>query len=219
MPQKQRQKGFSIIELLMVIAIIAVLAIFTVMSLGFEEAYAADERGMTVLDYLKEARQRSITQREVMRVEINRDQGTVSLINENTAGDADDDEVIRTATLVGADGVVFDRAPQNMDAPPAEVAPVPVLQFNLSVHPHSAPDNVATLRFHPDGTVTDAGSNEVGDNATVTGATIYFWTPLQDGSSTPTNGDIVRAITVLGGSGNTNYLKCVRVGDTCTTWK
>lgn len=203
----------------MVIAVIAILAIFTVMSLGYEQAYASDRRAMDVLDYLKEARQRSITQREVMRVEINRTTGTVSLINENTAGDVTDDEVLRTMNLVGSDGVVFDKAPQNINAPPVEAAPVPEINFALSVHPLSAPDNVATLRFHSDGTVTDAGTNAVGDNANITGATIYFWTALDDGSSTPTNGDIIRAITVLGSSGNTNYLKCPLAGSSCANWK
>lgn len=220
MALKEKNGGFSIVELLMVVAVIAILAVFTVMTISVKEVYNADDRAYVVLDFLKEARQRALTQREVMRVEINRDRGVIRLINENNRGDITDDEEIRSATFSAAERVIYDRPPNNIDAPPSEATPVPTLQFKLSVHPSSAPDNVATLRFQPNGTVEDAGSNDVGDNASVTGATIYFWTPIKNASGADTDdGDIIRAITVLGGSGNTNYLMCPVSGTNCSAWK
>lgn len=219
-PLKKSERGFSIIELLMVIAVVAILSVFAVMTLRTRDIYSADKQAYTVLDYLKEARQRAITQREVMRVELNRNTGTVRLLNENEPGDVTDDVEIRKTVLGPGEGVVFDSAPDNIDSPPVEPIPVPEIVFKPSVHPTSAPDYVATLRFLPNGTVEDAGTNEVGDNAVTTGATIYFWSPITDATgAATTRGNIIRAITVAGASGNTHYVMCPLQGATCTQWK
>ena len=75
--QNRKSHGFSIIELLVVMVIMLVLAGFSIYMLNGKELYNTDDQAYTVMDVLKEARQRAITQREIMRVEINRDVGQI----------------------------------------------------------------------------------------------------------------------------------------------
>ena len=215
-----RVHGYSVVELLVVVAIVAVVATFTLLALNGRRLHNTDDQAYIVLDFMKEARQRAITQREPMRVEINRDLGTIRLMNENSTTTANDDEVIRTFTFTTEKQVIYDRAPQNMDDPPGAVSPVPTLAYAASVHPTSTPDQVATLRFLPNGNVTDAGATATGTNATVTGATIYFWTATKDSQGAFTeNAEVLRAITILGASGNTSYRICPIEGAGCDEWR
>jgi prepilin-type N-terminal cleavage/methylation domain-containing protein len=218
--KNRNSRGFSVIELLIALAVMSILAGYAVMTLSSKEMYNADDQAMVVLDVLKEARQRAITQREVMRVEINKDLSRIRLINENSGSTANDDVEIRNIQFSPLKQVIFDRAPNNIAAGPTEAAPVPTIVFKASVHPSSMPDNVATLRFQPNGTVLDAGSSATGLNASVSGATLYFWTPLKASNGSATNnGEVIRAITVMGNSGNTRYLMCPVSGTSCPTWK
>lgn len=218
--QKSDSRGFSVVELLAVIAVMLIIAAFAVVSLRGSQLYAADDQALIVLDFLKEARQRAITQREIMRVEINKDAGLIRLVNENGTASANDDVEIRRTTFSVVKGIVFDRAPLNITAAPVEPTPVPSLVYQASIHPSSTPDIVATLRFQPNGTVLNAGNTSTGANAAVTGATIYFWNPLKTSQGAATNnGEIIRAITVIGSSGNTRYLMCPLSGSTCPAWR
>lgn len=211
--------GFSVLELLVVLAIVAIMATFTLLALNGRRLHDTDNQAYLVLDFLKEARQRAITQREIMRVEINRDTGMIRLINENSDTTPNDDEEIRNLTFSTAKGIVYDRPPDNMDNVPPSVAPVPALEYKASVHPTSTPDMVGTLRFLPNGNVMDAGANATGANATVRGTTIYFWSPVKDGNGALTeDGEVIRAITVVGASGNTKYLRCPIVNSNCSAW-
>lgn len=213
-------RGFSVIELLVVVVVMLVLAGFAVISLRGRSLYDSDDQAYIVLDYLKEARQRAITQREIMRVEINRDTGIIRLINENGSATANDDVEIRRTQFSAVKGIVFDRAPLNITTAPTEATPVASLAFQASNHPSSTPDFVGVLRFQPNGTVMNAGNTATGSNASVTGVTIFFWNPIKNGSGAATNnGQIIRAITVIGSSGNTRYLLCPLSGSTCPAWR
>ncbi|MEZ5308675.1 MAG: prepilin-type N-terminal cleavage/methylation domain-containing protein [Pyrinomonadaceae bacterium] len=218
--ESKSSRGFSVIELLVVLAVISIVAGYAVYSMSASQLYNTDEQAYLVLDYVKEARQRAITQKETIRVELNKDLGKIRLINENGPDTADDDVVIKEALFSSQRSVIFDRPPANIDSFPTAVTPIPALEFRTSLHPQSLEYLVGTLRFMPDGSVRDAGLNARGTDATVRGATIYFWMPEQgeDGHENE-NGDVIRAITVLGSSGNSEYLKCPVEHGECDAWK
>lgn len=211
--------GFSIIELTVVLLIVSIVSVLALMSFKNESKYLADSQAYQVIDLIQEARQRSLTQRETMRVEINQTRNIVRLISENEPGNADDDKELRSIKLQEPNNVVVGVRPQNVVNPPTDLSPIPTLTFKTSVHPLSKSDTVATLRFVRTGKVLDAGSNSIGDNAVVTGATIYVWMP-DSGSSNRIleTGSIIRAITVQGVSGMSSYLKCPLTDGKCENW-
>jgi prepilin-type N-terminal cleavage/methylation domain-containing protein len=213
------EEGFSLIELVIVMLVISILSVMTILSFRAEKKFASDDQAYLIVDIIQEARQRSLTQHETMRVEINRTRNTVRLINENISGDATDDVEIKTLKLQDPKYVVVDTSPQNISSYPTESSPVPKIVFKTSVHPLSLNDSVATLRFLKTGKVVDAGSNAIGDNAAVTGATIYLWMPNYSAANLPLNtGNVIRAITVLGGTGNSKYWKCPVENNQCSNW-
>lgn len=212
------EKGASLLELLIVLLIISIVSVITILSFRGEKKYLADKQAYLILDIIQEARQRSLTQHETMRVEFNKTKNTVRLINENNAGDATDDQEIKTLKLEDPKYVVIDTAPQNASTTPTEASPVPKIVFKASVHPSSLNNTVATLRFLKTGKVVDAGSNAIGDNATTTGATIFVWMPYYNQAGQPlTTGEVLRAITVLGSTGSSKYWKCP-TSNSCTNW-
>jgi prepilin-type N-terminal cleavage/methylation domain-containing protein len=216
------EAGFSLIELIIVVLVISILAVLSIMSFKGEKKYLADHEALIVLDLLNEAKQRALTQHETMRVEINKTKNTITLITENTAGNASDDQIIKSLPLQHQNYVTFEKAPTNVSNSPVDSAPVPALTFAASTHPLSLSDQVATLRFNQTGTVFNAGSNSVGANATSTGATIYFWMPNYSSSGQVLGtGNVIRAITLLGSTGTTKYWKCPVPNNTgqCANWE
>lgn len=214
------QRGFSLIELIIVLLVIGILSVLTLMAFKGEKRFLADSQAYLILDFLNEAKQRALTQHETIRVEINKTKNTIRLINENAPGNATDDQVIKTLILEHPNYVVIEQAPTNIEESPTEGSPVPAITFNASVHPSSAADQVATLRFLRTGKVVNAGSNSIGTNATTTGATIFVWMPDYSDSGTPLQtGSVIRAITVLGTTGSTRYWRCEVKDGQCTDWK
>lgn len=217
---ERNNDGFSMIELIIVMLVLSILAVLSIMSFRSKELYLAEREALMVVDLLNEAKQRALTQHETMRIEINKTQNKAILINENAAGNAADDQVIRTIPLQHPNHVAFEVAPTNIANSPIEPSPVPAITFSPSFHPLSLSQEVATLRFTQTGTVLNGGSNSIGANAVMTGATIYFWMPnySDTGAAQPT-GNIVRAVTVLGSTGTTKFWKCPMVENQCTAWE
>jgi prepilin-type N-terminal cleavage/methylation domain-containing protein len=213
-------QGFSMIELIIVVLIISILALSSIIAFGGKNLFYADHQAYLLMDAFKEARQWALTQRETIRVEVSKEKREIRIINENTAGDVSDDVILRTIPLADPLYLTFDAPPANMADAPVEPTPVPEANFKLSVHPLSTNENVATLRFLKNGNVVNAGSNEIGDNSVVTGATFYFWKPqVMDNGTISNNGVVIRAITVLGSSGSQNYWKCEVKDGQCSEWK
>lgn len=215
----RRFAGFAALELLIVVLIIAILAVFTMMAFSGRRAYHADQQAYLLLDALAEARQRAVTQRETIRLEVGLEKREIRLINENAGGDPLDDRLIRRIPLAMARDLIYDVRPANIAGDPVEPTPVPLADFRASLHPLSQSETVATLRFLKNGNVVDAGSNAVGDNSNLTGATFYFWQPrpAPDGTATG-DGRVIRAVTVLGSSGAAGYWKCPVLNGQCTDW-
>lgn len=201
----KKDAGFSLIELLTVIAVIFILSGISLFYLmGHQKAYKPDDQALLITDMLQEARQRSLTQVETMRVEINQTTNRVRLIDENSQNvpnTADDDVVLREMTLFNPSEVKYRLRPSNIPIlnNPPEMFPVLDAVFKGSVHPLSPAQTVCTLRFMSSGQVHDAGNDAIGNGSVPTGVTLHTWAPKK--APNENTSEIARAITVVGSSG------------------
>jgi prepilin-type N-terminal cleavage/methylation domain-containing protein len=211
------QRGFSLVELMVVLAIIA---IFVSISLFFYEGhrslYRPDEIALQMSDLFQEARQRSLTQRETMRVEIDLTRKVANLIDENTAATADDDVVLRTITLPEASSVTVGSRPANIGYNPPEPQPVPNAVFTSSVYTPSFGNLACAFRFQRDGTVVNAGNNAIGTGAVSSGATLHVWSPKEGDVSTS---EVARAITIIGSTGTIRMWEFDPAMEESNKWK
>lgn len=194
------ETGFSVIEMLVVVGITAIMTSVSLYYLyGHQKLYMPDEQASHFIDLLQEARQRALTQKVTMRVELDLTDNIARLINEGDATTATDDKLVRSFLLKPAQEVKVENRPSNVTVNPTEPSAVPPITFVASsLHPLSLNHKVATLRFKKDGTVTDGGTNAIGGGANVTGATVFIWQPSKTNAN---NSVITRSITVIGGSG------------------
>lgn len=210
-------RGFSIVELLIVLTVITILLGISLFYLsGHERLYRPDEQALKIVDVFQEARQRSLTQRETMRVEIDLTDNLVRLIDENQPNSAADDQLVRSAALVPQSEVKLNSRPPDISTNPTEIMPIPVAQFRASVYPTSAAHNVCTFRFQRNGTVVNEGTDAVGSNATTTGSTLFIWSPKKHSDS---ESEIARAITIIGATGSVRYWEYNRHLTESNKWK
>ena len=194
------QSGFSLVEILVVFTLIVVIGSTASFYLsGHKKLYKPDDQTLLIVDILQEARQRSLNQRETLRVEIDLTENHIRLIDENSITTADDDTVLRTLPLYFPNEVRMDRRSQDITYNPPELLPIPTAVFTPSVYPTSATHQVCTLRFMSNGTVTNAGINATGDGAIVGGATLHIWQPSNDNSEVAA---FARALTIIGSTGS-----------------
>jgi len=198
--RKRSESGFSLIEIL---AVVAVMIVMTTMVLFYASAhkklYQPDEQSLQITDILQEARQRALTQRRTMRVEINLTNSTAKLFDENTnATTSTDDVLLRSLYLFATKNVKMNPRPSEIEYNPPELMPVPSAVFKTSVYPASSGQSVCTIRFLTNGTAVDAGTNATGAGAVPTGLTLHIWAPNKNNAA---KSDIARSITVLGATG------------------
>lgn len=196
----RRENGFSVIELLVVVAVIAIMSTMVLFyANAHKKAYQPDDQALQISDILQEARQRALTQRRTMRVEINLTNNTVKLYDENrdttTAGD---DFLIKSLAMFATTNVRVDTRPSEISVNPPETLPVPNAVFSASVYPTSISQNVCTIRFLANGTAVNAGTNATGTGSVATGVTLHVWSPNKTNNN---QSDIARCITVLGATG------------------
>jgi len=218
MGKRRAQSGFSIVELLVVISIIAIMsAIVLFYVTNQKKAYQPDEEALQIADILQEARQRSLTQRRSMRVEVNLTTNMVKLYDENTnAGSAADDVLLRNFALFAAANVRIDARPSEIAYNPAESMPVLNCVFKTSVYTRSVGQNVCTVRFLANGTAVDAGNDTIGTGAVPTGVTLHMWAPNK---TNPNQSDIARSVTVLGPSGAIRMWEFDHTSAATNKWK
>jgi prepilin-type N-terminal cleavage/methylation domain-containing protein len=210
-------RGFSIVELLVVLAVIGVLSAASAFYLaGHQRLYRPDEQSLRIVDLMQEARQRSLTQRETMRIEIDLTARLVRLIDENSPSTADDDRLVRSAELQPSSAVRMGGRPPDIQTSPEESMPVPIADFRPSIYPSSLTHNVCTLRFQRNGSVVNQGSDATGTNAASIGATIFIWSP-KAGSESET--EVARAVTVIGATGAIRFWEYDRALTTANKWK
>lgn len=214
--KSKANEGFSMIELLIVMTIILIMS-----STGYyyltahQRLYKADDQALLITDVLQEARQRSLTQRETMRVEIDITANVVRLIDENLPTTANDDQVLRQITLLSQNDVKTNGRPAEIDNNPPEPYETPSAQFRQSSYPKSMNNQVCTLRFQSNGTVVDAGDNNIGSNAAQVGATIHIWLPNK---TAPTTSSVARALTIIGSTGTIRLWEWNKTLTTTNKW-
>jgi prepilin-type N-terminal cleavage/methylation domain-containing protein len=211
------QKGFSLIELLIVMALILIVTTVSLFYLvGQRKLYNTDQEALQVIDLIQEARQRALTQREILRVEVDLTSNSGRLINENDPSTTSDDRVMRQVTFYPTANVRLDMRPNNVTTAPPEILPAPTAVFAGSLHPLSAGHNVAVFRFLADGTVRNAGTNALGAGSVPTGSTLYIWKPKPSNNN---EADLTKAITILGATGSVRMWDLATAPDGSTFWK
>ncbi|MBK7934363.1 MAG: prepilin-type N-terminal cleavage/methylation domain-containing protein [Acidobacteria bacterium] len=201
--QKSRlssESGFSIIEILVVVGIIGIMSTIAIFyATNHKKAYQPDDQALMLADMLQEARQRALTQRRTMRVEVNLATNSAVLYDENTnATTSSDDAAIKAMNLFAPTNVKVDSRPSQISYNPAELLPVPNAVFKPSVYTPSVSQSVFTIRFLANGSAVDAGTNATGAGAVPTGVTLHIWAPKKTDA---TQSEIARAITILGSTG------------------
>lgn len=210
-------RGFSIVELLIVLTVITILLGISLFYLsGHERLFRPDEQALKIIDVFQEARQRSLTQRETMRVEIDMTDNAVRLIDENQPQTAEDDRIVRSLVLEPQAEVRINSRPPDITSNPSEIMPVPIAQFRPSVYPASVAHEVCTFRFQRNGSVVNEGTDSVGSNATTTGLTLFIWSPKKNST---TASEIARAITVIGATGSVRFWEYDRNLSGANKWK
>lgn len=212
------QGGFSMAELLVVVSITTIMTSVSLYYLYYhEKLYKPDEQAAFIIDVLQEARQRALTQKTTMRVELDITENVVRLINEDNPATSSDDKILRSVSLKIPKEVTISHKPSNISTSPVEPSPVPIATFvTNSIYPPSLSHKIATIRFKKDGTVTDAGTNDLGGSANTTGVTIYVWQP---DTVIPENSTIARAITIIGSSGAIRLWNYYPDKPTSSRWK
>ena len=220
------ENGFSLIELFIVVAIIMVMTTFAIFALmPHRNLYQTDDQALRVLDFMRDASQRALTQRQVMRLEIDQTNNVIRIIDENQVDQGTaDDRAVRQEALENPNNVRMyltppgatpptTSGPPNSSGPPSAVAVppppapsnFPAAAYAACMHPlavsHSAGHRGWTARFLSNGSVVNAGSDAVGTNATLTSATLYLWPPRAGAPNTAAQPQAVRAITIFGGTG------------------
>ncbi len=197
------EAGVSMIEMLVVLVIIGILATTSIFYLtAYQKLYKPDDQALKIVDIIQEARQRSLTERRTMRVEVDLTSNSVKLIDELDPLTAADDKIINQLSLFATTDVKVNPQPANVTTSPPETFPIPAAQFSSSQHPLSAGHNVCTVRFLRDGSVVNAGTNDVGLGAFSTGLTLFIWSPKKGAAG---SADITRAITIIGTTGSIKF--------------
>ena len=198
--KSSNERGVSIVEILVVVVLMSALAAISYAYLANQRtAYRSDQQATLMADIFQRARLTALNNRRTIRVEINLTTNLVRLIDEGTAGIDTDDRLVTTLTIPANIDVRVDRRPANIPSSPNGLTEA---AFAASVYTApsigSSGQSVFTLRFLQNGTVTNGGTNSIAAGATITGATIYVWTPNSATDLTNT-GRIsgARAITIL----------------------
>lgn len=214
-------QGFSLIELLVVITIMAILAGIAFMSFTTPAKYAPDDQALKLLDLIQEARQKALTQRTVMRVEINDTKKMIRLIDENTptnaTGNISANDVELRSTPFNVKNLVIGSKPSNVTTVlPPQSSPMSESSYQVTNYPLSLTNSVYTMCFLADGRVVGTNASGLCSPANSPGGSIVYISeiPGTDGKS-----KIIRAVTVSSFSGAAVVYKCqLDTSNNCKTW-
>ena len=200
--KSKRQAGFSVIELLVVLAVLAIMVGISIpYLLNYRKLYRSDDQAIKMMDLMREAGQLALTRRRTMRLEIDLTDNALLIIDENGTGP---DTLYKMIPLDKPADVRVDVIPNGVAKPnPPNYTDVAYatdgighMRDAVTVTGHT----VWAARFQRDGSVVNAANNPISVN-------IYIWAPVSAGSLTPRNRKEVRLITLFGGSGAMRFWK------------
>lgn len=181
------------VELMTVLAIISIMsAVALIYFVTSKNLYKADEQALQITDLLQEARQKALTQRTTMRVQLDLSDNVARLIDERNSTVETNHKLIKTIPLNSSSDVKINTRPNNVTDTPTESSPVPEAVFAPTNYVLSPAHTVFTFRFTLTGAVIS------GTGSVPSGATVYVWKPK---TGNTTNSEVTRAITVIGSSG------------------
>src|ERR1041384_685969 len=179
------EDGYSMVELLVIVSVIIVLTAAAVFSLAPQRrAYSTDDAAAQVTNFLRDAYQRAISQRQTMKVQIDRSTMLMKIFDENTLPTGDEIEV-RRAQLNPEISVSQPAVGGSSLAAPASPYDYPVAVYS---------SNLWVARFRSDGSVVDVNGNTLS-------ATIFF-SPV---SMKTNETNLIRAVTLYGPSGSMRF--------------
>ncbi|MBP9664266.1 MAG: prepilin-type N-terminal cleavage/methylation domain-containing protein [Pyrinomonadaceae bacterium] len=214
----QTEKGYSIVELLVVVAILAIMStVALIYATAHKKLYEPDDQALQLSDIFQEARQRALTQRRTMRVEVNLASNTAKLYDENqNATSSSDDFLIRSLNLFASARVRVDARPSEIGYNPPELMSVPNAVYSPSVYTPTVSQSALTVRFLANGSAVNAGTNSIGTGAVPTGVSLHIWSPKE---SNNVESDIARCLTVLGATGIIRLWEFDRNSSASNKWK
>ncbi len=177
--------GYSLIELLIAVVVMITMTAAAVFTLVPQRrAYGTEDAAGQVVNFLRDAYQRAISQRQTMKVQIDRTNMLIKIIDENTLPVGDEVEV-RRAKLNNEISVNQPTVSSSLLNPPAAPYNYPVAVYT---------SNLWEARFRSDGSVVDTAGNTLS-------ATVFF--SLVNMKTSDTN--LIRAVTVFGPSGSIRF--------------
>lgn len=199
-----RERGFSLIELLIVISISLILVAIAIPSIrGHRTLYRTEDQSLKIINLLRLAGQKAITERQRMRVEINLTDNLARVVDENGTGATTDDRTVSEVRLDDVSEVRMCLSATPNTSKPANVTPLPVATLHDPVVFTTVGGKLIwTAYFQNDGTITNAA------NSIMPSGTLMFWQP--DGAANQNNArtaNTVRAITISSGAGAVRYWK------------
>lgn len=207
------QKGFTIVELLVVVIVLAILGAIAIPQMRGLGKTTAEDQARKMIDLFDEARQKALNQRRTFRVEINKTKNELRLIDEGVdASTASDDKILKKLPL--SPQVIVGVTPSNVNDQPPATSPISAPAYATTNYPLSSGEEKITLRFKRNGQVVDTGTDNIGTGSMIKGALIFVY-PRPTGGQNP---DTIRAATVLGTTGDTSLYKCKVVLANCTNW-
>lgn len=190
---RHSEAGFSLVEILVVLAIMTILLVFAVFSLtGHKTLYRTDDETLRIINVLREASQLALTQRQPMRVELDATNKTIRIVDENLSTSTDDKEV-RKVFLEKAAIIRVDTAPAGVSKPDPP---------NYPNAAFAGTPKVWKVWFRRDGTVTDNAATPA-----ITSSTIYIWEPSASDNTQAKDKKLVRCITIFGTTGGIRLWK------------
>lgn len=196
------QKGFSLIELLMVLVVIGVLAAVSVPYVfNYTKLYRSEDQALQIIDAMQEAGQRALSRRRNVRFEIDLTDNAMHIIDENGS---DPHVLVRSIPIFAPELVRLDAAPNSVTRPnPPNYADAVFENDGIGHERGGTPvtgHRVFAARFRSDGSVVNAANVPLN-------ASLFVWPPKEIDPDVANNPGEVRAITLFAGSGATRYWK------------